>query len=291
MMTGFKSFRNLIDNELDLGQVHYSTWRKSPTQTTVSGYWFDLALSPGNPAALYYASTPLVAAPLSKSSNGGLNHGQNVSPAKKFLRKMLILGTAATALPMNIKVLDYLLYYPFIDESLDGEEQLMDNSATLPRYEDGKGVQIMAVVVAGHAAGLTQTFVCSYTNQDGVSGRITKPVNLNNQFVNGTIISTSNNIAGTAGPFLPLQSGDTGVRSIESLTMTGSDVGLMTLVLVKPLAQLSLVGIDAPVEVDYLKDFSGLPEIKDNAYINLICCPVGSLAATALHGEITTSWG
>ena len=290
-MAGFGSIKALVNSELDLGQAHYATWRKSPTQTTASGYWFDLALSPGNPAPFYYASAPAVAAPMSKSANGGLNHGQSVSPSKKFLRKMLILGTAATALPMNIKVLDYLLYYPFIDESLDGEIQTMDNSATLPRYTDGKGVQIMAVVVAGHATGLTQSFVCSYTNQDGVSGRTTIPVKLNNQFVNGTIISTANAIAGTAGPFLPLQSGDTGVRSIESLTMTGSDVGLMTLVLVKPLAQLSLVGIDAPVEIDYLKDFSGLPEIKDNAYINLICCPVGSLAATALHGEITTSWG
>lgn len=290
-MSGFNSFRDLVDSELVSGQSHYATWRKSPTQATASGYWFDLALSPGNPAPFYYASSPGVAASMSKSANGGLNHGQSVAPDKKFLRKMLILGTAATALPMNIKVLDYLLYYPFIDESLDAEEQLMDNSVTLPRHTDGKGVQIMAVVVAGHATGLTQSFVCSYTNSDGVSGRVTEPVFLNNQFINGTIITSANAIAGCVGPFLPLQSGDSGVRSIESLTMTGSDVGLMTLVLVKPLAQLSLIGIDAPIEIDYLKDFSGLPEIQDNAYINLICCPVGSLAATALHGEITTSWG
>ena len=290
-MAGFRSIRNLIDSEIDSGQQHYSTWRKSPTQATGSGVWFDLALSPGNPAPFYYASSPLTAAVMSRSVNGGLNHGSPVSPAQKVLRKMLIMTTTATALPMNLKLLDYLLYYPFIDESLDGEEQLMDNTQTLTRYPDGDGVQIMAVVVAGHATGLTQSFVCSYTNQDGVSGRVTTPVNINNQFVNGTIISTLGAQAGCVGPFLPLQSGDTGVRSIESLTMSGSDVGLMTLVLVKPLGQLSLRGIDGPVEVDYLKDFSSLPVIQDNAYLNLICCPLGSLAATALHGEITTSWG
>jgi hypothetical protein len=289
-MSGFKSIKNLVESEVDLGQSHYATWRKSPTQITTSGVWFDLALSPGNPAPFYYASAPYESVGIYRSINGGMNHGQNVSPAKKVLRKVMALATAATALPLNIKVLDYLMYYPFIDESLDGEEQLMTNTATLPRFTDGKGVQIMAVVVAGHATGLTQSFVCSYTNQDGVSGRITTPVFLNNQFVNGTIITTSLATVGTAGPFIPLQSGDSGVRSIESLTMTGSDVGLMTLVLVKPLGQMSIVGIDAPVEVDYLKDFSHLPEIQDNAYINLICCPVGSLAATAIHGEITTSW-
>lgn len=291
-MAGFTSVKNLVESEVDNGNVHYSTWRKSPTQVTGNGVWFDLALSPGNPAPFYYASSPLTALTMDKT-NGGLNHGQAVSPAKKFLRKMLIMTTTTTALPLNIKVLDYLLYYPFIDESLDGEEQLMDNTQTLTRYADGSGVQIMAVVVAGHATGLTQSFVCSYTNQDGVSGRTTVPVRINNQFVNGTIITSANSVFATnsSGPFIPLQDGDTGVRSVESLTMTGSDVGLMTLVLVKPLAQLTLRGNDAPVEVDYLKDFSNLPEIKDTAYINLICCPVGSLAATALHGEITTSWG
>ncbi len=286
----FRSVRSLIDSEVESGHAHYSTWRKSPTQATGSGVWFDLALSPGNPAPFYYASSPLVAVPMSRSANGGLNHGPNVSPAQKVLRKVLAMTTTATALPMNLKVLDYLLYYPFIDESLDGEEQLMDNTATLTRYTSGAGVQIMAVVVAGHATGLTQTFTVSYTNQDGVSGRVTTPVTLNNQFVNGTIITTALATAGCAGPFLPLQSGDSGVRSIQSLTMTGSDVGLMTLVLVKPLAQMSLRGIDGPVEVDYLKDFSGLPVIQDDAYLNFICSPVGTLAATALHGEIQTAW-
>jgi len=290
-MAGFRSLRDIVDSEVDSGQVHYSTWRKSPTQATGSGVWFDLALSPGNPAPFYYASSPLVAFPISRSANGGLNHGPSVSPSKKVLRKILAMTTTATALPMNIKVLDYLLYYPFIDESLDAEEQVMDNTATLPRYTDGKGVQIMAVVVAGHATGLTQTFTVNYTNQDGVSGRTTTPVTLNNQFVNGTIISTALATAGCAGPFLPLQSGDTGVRSIQGLTMAGSDVGLMTLVLVKPLAQMSLRGADAPVEVDYMKDFTQLPIIEDDAYLNFICSPVGTLAATALHGEITTSWG
>jgi hypothetical protein len=282
--------RNLIESEVDSGQSHYATWRKSPTQATGSGVWFDLALSPGNPAPFYYASAPYESVAMYRSANGGMNHGPSVSPAQKVLRKVMAMTVTATALPMNIKVLDYLMYYPFIDESLDGEEQLMTNTATLPRWTDGAGVQIMAVVVAGHATGLTQSFVCSYTNQDGVSGRVTTPVFLNAQFVNGTIITTSLNVAGTSGPFLPLQSGDSGVRSIESLTMTGSDVGLMTLVLVKPLGQMSMRGIDAPVEVDYLKDFSQLPVIQDNAYINMICCPVGTLAATAIHGEITTSW-
>jgi len=61
-------------------------------------------------------------------------------------------------------------------------------------------------------------------------------------------------------------------------------------VLVKPLAQLQLRGIDAPVEVNYLTDFGQLPTITDDAYLNFLACPAGSLAATALHGDITVVW-
>jgi len=74
------------------------------------------------------------------------------------------------------------------------------------------------------------------------------------------------------------------------VTMAGADVGLFALVLVKPLAQLQLRGIDAPVEVNYFTDFGQLPTIVDDAYLNFLACPSGSLAATPLHGDITVVW-
>lgn len=284
---GFSSVRDIIDAH-ENGSVKYATFRKAPTQTTTVGIWFDLALSPGNPVPFYYASSPLEGVVMD-SSNGGLPHGKSVSPYTKVLRKCLALGTVATPLPMPMMILDYLMYYPFIDESLAAEEQLMVNNFPLSRYEDGAGVQMMAVVVAGHAAG-GATFTVKYTNQDGVTGRVSQSVTLNNQFVNGTILTSALATAGCSGPFIPLQDKDTGVRAIESVTMSGADVGLFTLVLVKPIAQFSLRGLGAPVEIDYLKDFSQLPVIKDDAYLNFICCPVGTLAGTSIHGELTVAW-
>ena len=45
---------------------------------------------------------------------------------------------------MSIILADYLLYYPTI---VDGntDPQVMNNTVTLPRYTDGKGVMMMAV--------------------------------------------------------------------------------------------------------------------------------------------------
>ena len=283
---GFNSVQAFADAEI-AGQSWYSTWRKSPSQVTTVGIWFDLSMSPGSPVPQYYAASPLIGAPMSYSDEQGLNHGRNVSPATKHLKRVTVMTATATALPMPMMLCDYLFYYPFIDEG-STDEQLLDNTQTLTRYTDGEGVQVMAVSVAGRTGG--QTFQFAYTNSDGVAGRVSQTVVQNSVSVNGSIVTSDRAVDAARGPFIPLQAGDTGVRSIESVTMNGPDVGLFSLVMVKPLAQLSLRGIDACVEVDYLTMFGQLPRIVDDAYLNFLACPAGSLAATALHGDLTVVW-
>ncbi len=224
---------------------------------------------------------------MKQSTDGGIFHGGNVSPLTKYLRLTTCITITATALPMTMILCDYLLYYPFIDEGTT-DEQILTNSLPLPRYTDGKGVQMMAVSVAARTGG--QSFLVSYTNQDGVAGRISKTVIQNTATANGHIVTGQNANALAAGPFIPLQTGDTGVRSIESVTMLGTDVGLFTLVLVKPLGQTMIRGIDAPVEKDYLLQANNLTPVQDDAYLNWLCLPNGSLAATPIHGDIKIIW-
>lgn len=291
-MAGFATARRLSDAQ-DAGQYLYASWRKQATQTTGAGIWFDLSMSPGNPAPNYYIGSPGVFTPLKQSTDGGLRHGGNVQPLgrRKLLRKLLALTPTATAAPLPMKLLDYIGFYGFIDESVL-DEQLLDNTAPLPRHADGRGVQMMPVVVAGQTGG--QPFVVSYTNQDGVAGRTSGSVVMGTQFVNGTILHSMQAGATypSSGPFLPLQAGDSGVQSVQSVTIGGvGDVGLFALVLVKPLASISLRGIDAPTEVDYLTDMASLPEIEDDAYLNLLALPNGTLSGAPILGIIETTWG
>jgi hypothetical protein len=285
---GFANVRELVDDEV-AGQVTYATWRKSPSQTSTAGVWFDLSMSPGNPVPQYYAAAPAVAKTLTQSADGGLFHGPNVAPSTKHLKQFTVLSGVATALPMPMILADYLLFYPFIDEG-STDVQPLDNTVPLPRWASGAGVQVMAVSVAGRTGG--QTFQITYTNSQGVSGRVSQVMVQNTAPANGSVVTS--NTTGTAsvgGPFIALQEGDTGVRAIESVQMvSGADVGLFALVLVKPLAQASLMGIDAPVEVTYPLDHNQLPVIADDAYLGIIANPRGTLAATPLHGDITTVW-
>jgi hypothetical protein len=176
-----------------------------------------------------------------------------------------------------------LLYYPSIDDSVL-DPQVLDNTVTLPRYTDGKGVQVIAVTVAGRTGG--QDFYFTYTNSDGVPGRTSQTVRQNTISAIGTVATSSlSTLAMSGNPFIGLQSGDTGVRSIESVTMLGVDVGLFSLILVKPLARTQIREQTAPVEKDYLIEASDVPEIKDDAYLSWLTCPQGSLNGVTLFGD------
>lgn len=278
------SVKQLVDAELK-GQVRRNVWRKVPSQVTTAGYWFDLSLSPGNPVPKYwFDAPPAIAKAVSQSSDGGIFHGANTTPMTQYLRMTNAMSSSATGLPLPLMLCDFLLYYPSIDDSIT-DTQVMDNTVTLPRYTDGKGVQMLAVTVAGRTGG--QSFYVTYTNSDGVSGRTSRTVQQNAISAIGTITTSSLSTASQSGnPFIGLQSGDTGVRSIESVTMLGGDVGLFTLILVKPIAQTQIREQTAPVEKDYFLGESNVPEIQDDAYLSWLTCPQGSLNGVVLTGDL-----
>lgn len=289
MATGFKNVRTIVNRELE-GSYNYSGWHKSFTQITASGIGFDCSMSPGNPIPNYYASSPLMAQQLKYSTNGGIRHGSDSPSGSKILRRFMLHTSNVALVPSLYYLMDYLLYYPFIDQSTN-DEQMFDNSITLSRYTNGEGVRIMAVIVAPGSGAANVYFQVKYTNSQGVSGRMTTPVALSSQTIVGTIATTNSSNSTNGAHFLPLQDGDTGVTLLESVTFTGTtDVGLITLVLVKPICSLSLVSDSAPNEVDYLVDFSTMPEIKNDAYLNLMMFPGGSITGTRLQGSIETIW-
>lgn len=270
------------------GQTRVYQWRKTPSQTTTAGLWFDLSMSPGKPEAKYwFDAPPATAKAVAQSTDGGLFHGAAVSPSRKHLRRIGAQASASTALPLTLFLCDFLLYYPSIDDSIT-DPQPLDNTVTLPRATDGVGVQILPISVAGRTGG--QSFTVSYTNSEGVAGRTTTATTQNTSAAVGTVVSSATATANAANPFLPLQSGDSGVRSIESVTMLGGDFGLFSLILVKPIATLHLRGIDAPLEKDFLVHGATLPRIEDDAFLSFVCLPQGTLASTVLTGDIHVAW-
>lgn len=269
-------------------------WRKNVIPVTLSGGWLDLSVMPGIPPPQFYATTPLNAATLTGvPGSDGLPIGGSIGGTdKRFVHELLINTSSANGAACPLLMVDLLMYYPFCDQGVAGE-QAMVNSVTLPRYTTGEGVQIMAVLVFPQT-GLGDTFVVSYTNSDGVAGRTTQLVTCNTMTYLGGIMSSASTgvIAGRFGAFLPLQAGDSGVRSIESVTMTnGTDVGVFTLVLVRPIGAYNSREFTAPNEYTCLKDLGYMPEFFDGACLSLLAQPENSLTVVSLYGLLTTSWG
>jgi hypothetical protein len=278
---GFNSIKSLVDS-MDAGKVQVSSFRKVFTQSSTAGYWVDFSMGTGNPNTNYYASTPLESARL--VSNNGIYAGQNATPDAKFLKSIMVMGTSSMA-PINLMLCDYLLYYPFIDgDSLD--EQIFDNTLSLPRYTDGLGVKAF-IVAQGSYIGNAR-FVMNYTNELGVSGRtsIFSRAGLSPTPSAGTIVS-SGLAAGMTGPFIPLQVGDKGIRSVQSFTWETSNGGIFALVLCVPIATTSIREINAAVEKDFVLD-TGLacPRIQDGAYLNFIGLPFGNIQSQQIIGTV-----
>jgi len=296
-MAAINSISEVVDNEI-LGRMRNYFFRKTPSQTTTIGIWFDLAMSPGMPTPKYwFDAAPLVAKAIYQSTDGGFFHGANVSPGEKYLRSLMVgaHSTSTTnAAPINAMLMDYLLYYPSIDDgTLD--PQVMDNTVTLPRYTDGEGVYMMAVTTGLRTGG--QSFSVKYTNQDGVTGKVSPTVIQNAAAFIGSITNSDRAISGSASWMIPLADGDTGVRAVESVTMNGVDVGLFSIILVKPLgqicfreSQISTAGtINTPNEKDFLL-YGQMPRIYDDAYLNMVVLPQASLATTILGGTLKVIW-
>lgn len=283
-MPGFANYGQVVDAVLN-GQSRYCSFRKVPSQASVANWWVDLSMAGGNPPPNYYASSPLVAATL--ETQRGILHGFGVGSDKALYLARLHLQTPTAGLVGAYRLLDYLLYYPFIDGD-DTDVQTMDNTVTLPRYVSGAGVQAMMVCVAPTTGNGTFTF--DYINQDGVQK--TSAVHSYTPTASSIASLLTSQPAGAAGhgPFLRLNGGDTGIRSIVSVQNLVANGGLATIVLVRPLADASISEINTPSEYEYARGPRLSERIYDGAYLGLIMNCAATVAAGTLTGFAHFVW-
>lgn len=287
----------------DLGRYHLTTFRKAvASAATVANDFVDYTYFAGNPPANFYASSPLEAAHV--EAIRGI-HVPNVAPARQFVKSLTVMSAASSATATSnqnqrMMLCDYLLYYPFVDTDAVGEQQDMVQTVSLPRYTDGKGVMMMAV--AQSAASTVGTFTVSYTNQDGVAGRTSNITYTKAVAGGGTIVSSTTSAASGSQPFIQLQAGDSGVRSVESVTFSAAGGGLLAIVLVKPLMHIHCTQECRRTTTGNLESYGAASqqeslihrqpvELVDGRVLGIVSLGnAGSLASSILTGVIETHW-
>ncbi len=296
----FKTVKAWAQSEDD-GRSWLSFFRKVPPSTaTVTSQWFDYSTASGIPIPNYYASSPLVAARL--EANNGIYVPEQIG--KRYLKKTVIMSaasavTSTTNQNQPLMLLDYLLYYPFVDLDAAGEEQVFDNTISLSRYQNGKGVQIMVVAQAPTVGG--GSFTVKYIDTNDVE-RTTELIICPAAQPSGALVTSVTNTA-SVFPFVPLNAGVTGVKRLVSVTVVGANGGLAAFVLVKPF-QMTYVREESrrptssptesygdATEIERIRMRPGTEEIKPEAFLGWIGQGnAGSLASAPLVGMIETFW-
>src|SRR5574343_632885 len=136
------------------------------------------------------------------------------------------------------------------------------NSVAFPARDEngtanGSGIYLGVEVSATTGSG-TPTLTASYTNQDGTTGRTGT----------NTVATVATSAAGTFYP-IGLNAGDTGVRSVQTLTLSVTwTSGTIHLVAYRVLATLELPAAGIPNAIDALT--SGMPRCYDGTVPFLI---------------------
>lgn len=143
----------------------------------------------------------------------------------------------------------------FHNSGLDGTSTVAQEFTmpALTRYTDGSDVEVWLEIYA--ALGSTaKAFTFSYTNKDDVKGRIG----------NSVINITSTCAVGQMFP-TTLQAGDTGIKSVESVTLAGSTgtVGNFGVTILRRIIEMPITIINIATVQDAIT--LGLPVIQPNA--------------------------
>ena len=168
---------------------------------------------------------------------------------------------------------------------LDGTSIAAQNTnlptAALTRYTNGQGVH--AALIVHTTVGATATTVtCSYTNTAGTPGRTTTAT-----LFGGSIYQTGGMMIR-----LPLQGGDTGVLSVESVTLaaTTGTIGNFGVVLYKPLAMFAANDGEGNTLIDCVSTsrmVGQMNEVLDDACLSFFTMNIASQISTGtvLLGE------
>lgn len=286
---GFNSVAALATAQADSGQFWNSfVFKSSLPAVAAAGVWADNSIGAGIPVYNAYLGTALEFTPLTGSANRSIYAGPATDGSKYV--SVAQIGTSAAAAPLLALFADYLGFYPLVDTD-DTTTQTLDNTQGLTRYTLGEGVQAFCVVQVPQTASATATVTLSYTNSAGVSGR-TSTFGLFGSANIGSLcnIANTSGVAAALTPFIPLQSGDKGIQSIQDVTLSTAIGGFINIVLCKPIFTLQMLEQNTVAEKVFFKESGTLPEVLPGAYLQFLTLRGSATTPIPFRAALTFAW-
>ena len=283
----FANIREVI-RSVELGRMHISFIHKTSVPTPGTQRWADCSMGAGTPIYNAYVGGQAEATALTGQKNQGIYVGPTPSTGqvKHLLQVSMASPQTTNGPPYTVIIADYLMFYPLIDgDSTD--QQDMDNTAVLPRYTDGNGVQLMLVTTTPMSA--SGDIQINVTTSDDVDVTLTASITFSGTV--GVIAQTAvQNVALSSTPFVPLGAVK-GIKRINWIINLGALGGFYAAVLVKPLTTMMLREPLTMTEHSLLHHKSTMPRIYDGAYINFLLQSSSSGSPGVVRGEFDFVWG
>lgn len=274
------------------GRWHVQRFFKNAS-TTGDGQWIDWAYASGQPAFDARIGEALAFNPFVAAGNDAIWF-PGMAPGNERRIVSITLTTIAGGtgqIACSAWLYDLLGVYPLIDgDSTD--EQVLDNTLTLPRYTDGSTV-VCAVVnhVAPQLAAADG--VISYTDSAGIE-RVGQPIRL---ALTGQNKVASALAGGGAAASIGLSLPGGGVRQVNSIQFSTAPGGLYSLYMLRLLTPIA--NHDGNATADKIateRDMCSfnawqMPRVYDGAHLGFFFMPSGSNRSVAMFGDVTFAWG
>ena len=142
---------------------------------------------------------------------------------------------------VSLTLLDLLNHSGGLNGTVTGEQTTNLPTAALTRHTSGEGVMI-GLIIYTQIGNTATTVTVRYTNQAGTANRVSTAIQLG-----GSGYREANRLI-----LIPLEAGDTGVRSVEGVTLaaTTAGAGNFGVVLFKPLTAFALENTSGAMPMD-----------------------------------------
>lgn len=226
-----------------------------PSATNAAGGWVNLARA-------VVTSFGQMAIPAAASAGGTLHYdndlgfptGQNPTPpALSYLAQWRAVASVAGTMHLYDRIWSCTGFSGTVTTA-----QAVTGFPTLTRPdENGTGLEIWIECYTATGATASNITV-QYTNSAGVSGRNT--------------VTTAHITSMPANRMyqVPLQADDTGVKSVQSVTLSGTTgtAGAFGVTLMKRISSISMPQVNVGVGLDFA--MLGMPQIQDNSALSFI---------------------
>lgn len=287
-LMGLPAFAGIIEGYADIvrnraaGKGHDSVFHVGSI-SSVGAQWSSLIRSTITfPAGTFAPASLPGGEAVSRATTGALSAGLQ-NPTGADVLYLITVGYRSTQILNMILLVDLLLAVSGISANTASAQTI--NSVPLTRYSGAESAGNLLTMEVTTALGVTAAnVVAGYTNQAGTAARATTSHAMATSAIVGRVMP-----AGANTPFMLLQAGDIGLRSVESITFSAAmGAGALNCYIYRPLHFLPGVGTNTYVERDSTAQIDGLTPLLKGTDGEVGCLNYFVLPNTTSTGDVTT---